>query len=185
MLTTPFPPDDRSAGYERGTSVSKAWDLATTDAAIEVAGYVVAHLKELSGVSDDASDREAKLREFCRQVRRAGISASAQRLSRRRSSSIASSRMPRTWRRPSNGWCCLCSSRLGFSTARPAAAALAATTSPRGFHSGCGTRCPIRRFWMRPRPASWPHVTRWRARPSEWSTTRVPAPSSAVSFFNG
>ena len=67
MLTTPFPPDDRSAGYERGTSVSKAWDLAATDAAIEVAGYVMAHLKELSGVNDDASDREAKLREFCRE----------------------------------------------------------------------------------------------------------------------
>ena len=50
VLTTPFPPDDRSAGYERGTSVSKAWDQATTDAAIEVAGYVVAHLKELAGV---------------------------------------------------------------------------------------------------------------------------------------
>ena len=49
VLTTPFPPDDRSVGYERGTSVSKAWDAATTDAAIEVAGYVVAHLKELSG----------------------------------------------------------------------------------------------------------------------------------------
>ena len=66
VLTTPFPPDDRSAGYERGTSVSKAWDVATTDAAIEVAGYVVAHLKELAGVNDDAADREAKLREFCR-----------------------------------------------------------------------------------------------------------------------
>jgi cytochrome c553 len=66
VLTTPFPPDDRSVGYERGTSVSKAWDAATTDAAIEVARYVVAHLKELSGASDDASDREAKLREFCR-----------------------------------------------------------------------------------------------------------------------
>jgi hypothetical protein len=66
VLTTPFPPDDRTAGYERGTSVSKAWDAATTDAAIEVAGYVVAHLKELSGASDDASDREAKLRELSR-----------------------------------------------------------------------------------------------------------------------
>ena len=41
VLQTPFPPDDRSVGYERGTSVSKAWDQATTDAAIEVAGYVV------------------------------------------------------------------------------------------------------------------------------------------------
>jgi hypothetical protein len=65
VLTAPFPPDDRSAGYERGTSISKAWDLATTDAAIEVASYIVAHLKELSGVADDAPDREVKLREFC------------------------------------------------------------------------------------------------------------------------
>jgi hypothetical protein len=66
VLQTPFPPDDRSVGYERGTSVSKAWDQATTDAAIEVAGYVVAHLKELAGVGDDAPDREPKLHEFCR-----------------------------------------------------------------------------------------------------------------------
>ena len=48
VLQTPFPPDDRSVGYERGTSVSKAWDQATTDAAIEVAAHVAAHLKELS-----------------------------------------------------------------------------------------------------------------------------------------
>ncbi len=66
VLQTPFPPDDRSAGYERGTSVSKAWDQATTDAAIEVTGYVVTHLKELSGAGDGAADREPKLREFCR-----------------------------------------------------------------------------------------------------------------------
>ncbi len=66
VLTTAFPPDDRTAGYERGTSVSKAWDAATTDAAIEVAGYVLAHMKELSSASDDASDRETKLREFAK-----------------------------------------------------------------------------------------------------------------------
>ena len=61
---TPFPPDDRSIGYERGTSVSKAWDTATTDAAIETADYVAAHLRELSGASDGDNDREKKLREF-------------------------------------------------------------------------------------------------------------------------
>jgi hypothetical protein len=65
VVTTPFPPDDRSIGYERGTSVSKAWDQATTDAAIEVAGYVSAHLRELSGVSADADDAGPRLREFC------------------------------------------------------------------------------------------------------------------------
>lgn len=37
VVRTPFPPDDRSMGYERGTSISKAWDEATTDAAFEVA----------------------------------------------------------------------------------------------------------------------------------------------------
>jgi hypothetical protein len=63
VSATAFPPDDRSVGYERGTSVSKAWDQATTDAAIEVATYVGAHLRELSGVGD-GSDRAAKLREF-------------------------------------------------------------------------------------------------------------------------
>src|SRR5213079_1911406 len=54
IVTTLFPPDDRSVGYERGTSISRAWDQATTDAAIEVAGYVVAHLHELAGVPDGA-----------------------------------------------------------------------------------------------------------------------------------
>ena len=67
VLKTPFPPDDRSVGYERGTSISKAWDQATTDAALDVAGYVVEHLKDLAGVSDNAPDkeREPKLRDFC------------------------------------------------------------------------------------------------------------------------
>jgi Protein of unknown function (DUF1592)/Protein of unknown function (DUF1588)/PA14 domain/Cytochrome C oxidase, cbb3-type, subunit III len=66
VLQTAFPPDDRSVGYERGSSISKAWDQATTDAALEVAEYVTAHLSELARVSDSASDREAKVREFCR-----------------------------------------------------------------------------------------------------------------------
>jgi hypothetical protein len=62
---TAFPPDDRSIGYDRGTSVSKAWDQATTDAAIEGADYVVAHLRELSGAAEGAADRPARLRDFC------------------------------------------------------------------------------------------------------------------------
>ncbi len=65
VSAAPFPPDDRSAGYERGTSVSKAWDQATTDAAFEAADYVSAHLRDLAGVNDGAGDRPAKLREFC------------------------------------------------------------------------------------------------------------------------
>ncbi|MHB1423898.1 MAG: DUF1592 domain-containing protein [Gemmataceae bacterium] len=66
VLATPFPPDDRSVGYERGTSISRAWEQATTDAAIELVDYVSRHLPELSGVRNDAADRAAKLRDFCR-----------------------------------------------------------------------------------------------------------------------
>jgi mono/diheme cytochrome c family protein len=68
VATAPFPADDRSMGYERGTSVSKEWEEATTEAGIETTRYVVAHLRELSGVPDDASDRAARLKEFCQQV---------------------------------------------------------------------------------------------------------------------
>jgi len=66
VLTTPFPADDRSVGYERGTSISRAWEQATTDGAIEIADYVTRRLAELSGVGDSAPDRSAKLRDFCR-----------------------------------------------------------------------------------------------------------------------
>jgi hypothetical protein len=66
VLATPFPPDDRSVGYERGTTISRAWDQATTDAAIEIADYVADHLAELSGVANNAADRPTKLRDFCR-----------------------------------------------------------------------------------------------------------------------
>jgi cytochrome c553 len=66
ICSTPFPPDDRSYGWERGTTVSKAWDQATTDAAIEAVGYVTSRLAELAGVPDDAKDRPQKLRAFCR-----------------------------------------------------------------------------------------------------------------------
>ncbi len=65
VLAAAFPPDDRSIGYERGSSISKAWDQAATDAAIETAGYVVAHFKELAGAGDQAPGRAQRLREFC------------------------------------------------------------------------------------------------------------------------
>jgi hypothetical protein len=50
VCSTPFPPDDRSYGWERGTTVSKEWESATTDAALDAAGYVALHLEELTGV---------------------------------------------------------------------------------------------------------------------------------------
>ncbi len=67
VVTSPFPPDDRSEGYERGTSISKAWEEATTEGALETAGFVATRLRELSGAAEGAPDRETRLRAFCRQ----------------------------------------------------------------------------------------------------------------------
>ncbi len=69
VARTPFPPDDRSVGYERGTSISKAWDQATTDGALEAADFIAARLRDVVGIPDGASDqdRRRRLREFCSQ----------------------------------------------------------------------------------------------------------------------
>jgi cytochrome c553 len=66
VIGTPFPPDDRSMGYERGTAISKEWHEASTYAAIETAGYVAANLNELAGARSDSRDRDRRVREFCR-----------------------------------------------------------------------------------------------------------------------
>lgn len=91
VLTTPFPPDDRSVGYEKGTAISRAWDQATTEAALEVASYVARHRAALAQIRerprfdigspsgrtfrrrsegsdppDTPQQREEKLRAFCR-----------------------------------------------------------------------------------------------------------------------
>lgn len=66
-LATPFPADDRSVGYERGTSVSKAWFEAVTDGAMEAATYVTRHLDQLAGVDPEKTkpvDRARKIGEF-------------------------------------------------------------------------------------------------------------------------
>jgi hypothetical protein len=65
VVTTPFPPDDSSVGYERGMGVSKAWDEATTHAAIETANYVVKHLDPLTHSEAKDTDRNTKVEAFC------------------------------------------------------------------------------------------------------------------------
>lgn len=67
FVETPFPPDDRSTGFEQGNSVSKEWDQATTNAAIEVADYVTSRLNDLSGGAEPGPEYEQKLRVFCTQ----------------------------------------------------------------------------------------------------------------------
>ena len=70
IVTTPFPPDDRSTGYERGTTISKAWDEATTNAALEVAAYVVSEVDQLAKTKPEDEQRLDKIKEFCRQFAR-------------------------------------------------------------------------------------------------------------------
>ncbi len=65
VLTTPFPPDDRSIGYERGTSVSKEWDQASTEAALEIAAYLAKRVNALADTRDDDAQRAEKLKSFC------------------------------------------------------------------------------------------------------------------------
>jgi mono/diheme cytochrome c family protein len=68
VLKTPFPPDDRSMGYERSTSVSKAWDEAATSAALETAAFVAARRDAWAGLRPGASDARARLRDLCRRL---------------------------------------------------------------------------------------------------------------------
>jgi hypothetical protein len=64
IVSTAFPADDRSAGYERGTTISKAWDQAVTEAAITTAEFVIERLDRLSNTKSGAPDRADKLKIF-------------------------------------------------------------------------------------------------------------------------
>ena len=70
VLQTPFPPDDNILGYERGASVSKAWDDATTQAAFEVAGYVTSRLQRFCGVNPDGGEQGDALKKAVSFARR-------------------------------------------------------------------------------------------------------------------
>lgn len=64
IVDTTFPADDRSVGYERGSSISKAWEQATTEAAIATAEHVEDRIERIAGTKSDAPDRSDKLRKF-------------------------------------------------------------------------------------------------------------------------
>jgi len=64
VVSTDFPADDASEGYERGTGISKDWHEATTTAAIDVANQVLSRLPFLSRTKDDDPERPAKLKSF-------------------------------------------------------------------------------------------------------------------------
>ncbi|HAN98471.1 MAG TPA: hypothetical protein DCQ98_14020 [Planctomycetaceae bacterium] len=65
-LQTVLPPDDRSYGFERGISVSREWDEATTAAALEFAQIAIDELWPAwrRNHKDDSDENRAKLRGF-------------------------------------------------------------------------------------------------------------------------
>ncbi len=66
VVSTAFPPDDASEGYERGTEISKAWHEATTQAAMAVAQEVVSRVNRLAKAGPEDTDRAVKLQAFLR-----------------------------------------------------------------------------------------------------------------------
>ncbi len=64
VCETPFPADDRSLGYERGSSISPEWQAAVTNAAIETAAEVVDRLPGLAGLTEEMKNREQTVQTF-------------------------------------------------------------------------------------------------------------------------
>lgn len=67
IVSTNFPADDRSAGYERGTTISKAWDQAVTEASVTTAEQVIERIDRLAGTKSGAADRADKLKAFAQE----------------------------------------------------------------------------------------------------------------------
>lgn len=64
VIETPFPADDGSQGYVRGTSVSRDWQEAVAKAAVAAANHVAGRLGSLAGAKEGATNRVEKLKEF-------------------------------------------------------------------------------------------------------------------------
>jgi cytochrome c553 len=66
VVTQAFPPDDRSYGWERGTTISKAWDQAATHAALDAARYIADRIDTLAGTKEDDPERLNKIKDYAR-----------------------------------------------------------------------------------------------------------------------
>ena len=70
MVETPFAADDRSLGYERGSSVSRQWHAAASDASVAAASEVVDRLPLLAELKNDDSDRRQLYEDFVKRFAR-------------------------------------------------------------------------------------------------------------------
>ena len=64
VVETIFPADDRSLGYERGSSVSWSWFEAVTQAAVQTSSEIVERLPLLAGYKAGDANRTSKIKEF-------------------------------------------------------------------------------------------------------------------------
>lgn len=62
-----FPADDRSLGYERGSDISREWQVATTYAAIDLVNKIMAHLGTVTRFNRDQRKNPDTLRQFAHQ----------------------------------------------------------------------------------------------------------------------
>ncbi|HVJ46282.1 MAG TPA: DUF1592 domain-containing protein, partial [Luteolibacter sp.] len=68
VVSTPFPADDSSDGYPRGTSISKAWFEAVTNASIATADVVTERLDGFLWTKKDDPERLTKIKGYLRKV---------------------------------------------------------------------------------------------------------------------
>lgn len=68
VIATPFPADDSSDGYPRGTSISKAWFEAVTNASISAAEILTERLDSFCWTKKDDPERIQKVKTYLRSV---------------------------------------------------------------------------------------------------------------------
>ena len=75
IVSNRFPPDDASAGFKRGVSLSRGWDAATTTAALQTATWISDRIWKLADTKETDDKRDEKVKAFCiRFVERAFVS---------------------------------------------------------------------------------------------------------------
>ncbi len=57
-IRTRFPADDSSFGYQRGTSISRQWDQATTRSAVELLEFVQQNFDDLTGFNNEIRKKQ-------------------------------------------------------------------------------------------------------------------------------
>ncbi|MGB1258597.1 MAG: DUF1592 domain-containing protein [Akkermansiaceae bacterium] len=67
IVSTTFPADDASLGYERGSTISKAWNEAAARAAMQASSLILTDIDKLAKTKPNATNRAQRLKAFCLQ----------------------------------------------------------------------------------------------------------------------